>query len=355
MELTKISEVVDKSVLQTFYIKLIPVTELSTTPGAVNVVNFDLKKLPKIKAMISDLSYNQMPVADIIDTDAKYSIIFDEKLEISNQVLILKNASKEYEYFIVENFTTTYSPSQVNEVNNIAVAQKIEDYIYSKKFIILPNVSETPSEKLDITIKDNFLLQNAHIETIFGEKREVIFRHNMLPMLVNPIEVNEETQKVFMPFLSKFSNIDVRDICVTENSYAIFKDNQLDSRYAHFFQKIYEIYHNQNLISSGFANKPKEEVEEFKKIYNGNNAEEYVNYEISLLRNSSQFSKEQIDHLILMCSGFLKSSFCIGGGFSNFHKYLLPFYFEMIGETIYLKSEFYELNDKREIAKVVAK
>lgn len=84
-------------------------------------------------------------------------------------------------------------------------------------------------------------------------------------MICNPIEVNEQYFKIFMTTLSKFGLLDIRDICVTKYDYSIYYDNQYDERYKEFFQKIMKIYQNQNLIMSGFANKPKQEVEEFKK------------------------------------------------------------------------------------------
>lgn len=343
MEITKINEVVDKSVLQTFYIKVVPIYELCTIPGSINIIDFDLSKLEKTQGMISDLSYNQTPLSEEIDSDAKYSIIFNQKIDLSNKMLILKNATTENEYYIVESINTTYSPEKLNEVVNVAVCQKLEDYINTKKYMVFPNIINETTEKLDIEITENFLFQKALIEEPNKIQKEIIIDKNMLPMLVNPIEVNEETNKVFMTYLSKFSNIDVRDINIDLN-YAIYSKNQLDERFKDFFKKIYEIYENQNLILSNFANKSKEEVEKFKQeVYNGTNAEEYVNNEISLLRNQSKFNKEQIDFLVLMCSGFLKSIFCVSGGFSVLHKYVLPFYFEMEGQTIYLKSNFYEL------------
>ncbi|MDD1375894.1 hypothetical protein, partial [Metamycoplasma hyosynoviae] len=102
MEIAKINEVVDKSVLQTFYAKLIPINEICTIPGSVNIIDFNLSKLEKIKGMISDLSYNQTPLTEQIDSDAKCSIIFNEKLNFTNKVLILKNAIVENEYYVVE-------------------------------------------------------------------------------------------------------------------------------------------------------------------------------------------------------------------------------------------------------------
>lgn len=353
MEITKVDEVVDKSVLQTFYAKLVPVNEICTVPGSINVIDFELSKLTKVKAMISDLSYNQTPLTEEIDSDAKYTIIFNEKLNYTNKLLILKHATNANEYYVIENINTTFSPEKLNEVVNIAVGQKLEDYINNKKFIIFPNEITTATEKINIQIRENFLFQNAFIEDSDKKLNEFkISDKNFLSMICNPIEVNEQYFKIFMTTLSKFGLLDIRDICLTKYDYSIYYDNQYDERYKEFFQKIMKIYQNQNLIMSGFANKPKQEVEEFKKIYSGTNAEEYVNYELSLLKENSLFDKDQIELLILMCSGFLKSAFCVGGGFSTMHKYILPFYFDMKGELLYLKSEFYELGDKPELWRV---
>ncbi|MDC8919261.1 hypothetical protein PR244_02750 [Metamycoplasma hyosynoviae] len=353
MEIAKINEVVDKSVLQTFYAKLIPINEICTIPGSINIIDFNLSKLEKIKGMISDLSYNQTPLTEQIDSDAKCSIIFNENLNFTNKVLILKNAIVENEYYVVENINTTFSPEKLNEVVNIAVCQKLEDYINNKKFIIFPNVITEPLEKVNIKIRENFLFQKAFVENKENLLREIKFiDKNFLSMICNPIEVNEDQTKVFMTTLSKFGLLDIRDICIGESDYSIYYDNQYDNRYKEFFKKIMKVYENQNLIMSGFANKTKEEVEEFKKIYSGTNAEEYVNYELSLLRDNSLFDKDQVDLLILMCSGFLKSTFCVSGGFATLHKYILPFYFDMQGGVLYLKSEFYELREKPQLWKI---
>ena len=344
MEITKINEVVDKSVLQTFYAKLIFIDDICIIPGSINIIDFDLSKLEKVQGMISDLVYNQTPLSDEVDSDSKYSIIFNNKLNLTNKILILKNATTENEYYIVENINTTYSPEKLNEAVNVAVCQRLEDYINNKKFVIYPNLKINETSQLDINIRENFLFQKALIEKVDKTQEELIVDKNMLPMIVNPIEVNEEQNKVYMTFLSKFSNIDVRDININER-YGINWQEQLVPEYKNFFKKIYEIYTNQNVVMSGFAGKDENYIKEFKKIYNGSNAEEYVNYEISLLRNQSEFNKEQIELLVLMCSGFLKSVFCVGGGFSTLHKFILPFYFDMVGETIYLRSEFYELKE----------
>lgn len=354
MEITKINEVVDKSVLEYFYAKLIPINEICTIQGAINIIDFELEKLPKIKGMISDLAYNQSPLSEEIDSDAKYTIIFNEKLDFTNNVLILKNLIAKNQYYVVENINTTFSPEKLNEVVNVAVCQRLEDYVNNKKFIIYPNVIDKPSETINIKIRDNFLYQKAYIENHNKLLKEVQLNKNAISMIVNPVEVNEEQEKIFMTSLSKFGLIDIRDICLSENDYSIYWENQYDERYKQFFEDILEIFKNQNLIMSGFAGKTKEEIEKFKELnYSGTNAEEYVNYKLSILKDSSKFSKEQIELLILMCSGFLKSTFCIGGGFSAIHKFILPFYFDMKGEVLYLKSEFYELSKKPELWRVI--
>ncbi|WP_444704925.1 hypothetical protein ACT1UH_02950 [Mycoplasma sp. 332] len=354
MEITKINEVVDKSVLQSFYVKAIQINEICTIPGSINYVNFDTSKLTKISAMVSDFTYNQSPLTEGIDSDSKYTIIFNEKIDFTNKFLILKNAITENEYYIVENINTTFSPEKLNEVVNVTIAQKLEDYVNNKKFLICPNTlknNDDTANSINVEIRENFLFQKASIETPDNFQQEIPQYRNMLPMIVNPIEVNEENCRVFMAFLSKYSIVDVREINVNKH-YGIYAEDQLNNGYKDFFKKIYEIYNYQNLIMSGYANKTKEEIEEFKRTFSGNNAEEYVNAKLAFLRNSSYFPSEQIDLLILMCSGFLKSIFCFNGGFSNFHKFLLPFYFEMKGEILYLRSEFYSLEDELEIAKI---
>lgn len=354
MEITKINEVVDKSVLEYFYAKLIPINEICTIQGAINIIDFELEKLPKIKGMISDLAYNQSPLSEEIDSDAKYTIIFNEKLDFTNNVLILKNLIAKNQYYVVENINTTFSPEKLNEVVNVAVCQRLEDYVNNKKFIIYPNVIDKPSEKINIKIRENFLYQKAYIENHNKLLKEIQLNKNAISMIVNPVEVNEEQEKIFMTSLSKFGLIDIRDICLSENAYSIYWENQYDERYKEFFEDILEIYEHQSLIMSGFAGKTKEEIDKFKEInYSGTNAEEYVNYKLSILKDSSKFSKEQIELLILMCSGFLKSTFCIGGGFSIIHKFILPFYFDLIGGVLYLKSEFYELSKKPELWRVI--
>ena len=96
MEITKINEVVDKSVLQTFYAKLIFIDDICTIPGSINIIDFDLSKLEKVQGMISDLAYNQTPLSDEIDSDSKYSIIFNNKLNLFNLFLSLENRVFEY-------------------------------------------------------------------------------------------------------------------------------------------------------------------------------------------------------------------------------------------------------------------
>jgi len=216
MEITKINEVVDKSVLQTFYAKLILIDDICVIPGSINIIDFDLSKLEKVQGMISDLAYNQTPLSDEVDSDSKYSIIFNNKLNLTNKILILKNATTENEYYIVENINTTYSPEKLNEAVNVAVAQRLEDYINNKKFVIYPNLKINETSQLDIKIRENFLFQKALIEKVDKTQEELIVDKNMLSMIVNPIEVNEEQNKVYMTFLSKFSNIDVRDININE-------------------------------------------------------------------------------------------------------------------------------------------
>lgn len=161
MEITKVDEVVDKSVLQTFYAKLVPVNEICTVPGSINVIDFELSKLTKVKAMISDLSYNQTPLTEEIDSDAKYTIIFNEKLNYTNKLLILKHATNANEYYVIENINTTFSPEKLNEVVNVAVGQKLEDYINNKKFIIFPNEITIATEKIDIQIRENFFISKC--------------------------------------------------------------------------------------------------------------------------------------------------------------------------------------------------
>ena len=76
MEITKINEVVDKSVLQTFYAKLIFIDDICVIPGSINIIDFDLSKLEKVQGMISDLAYNQTPLSDEVDSIVLISIVW---------------------------------------------------------------------------------------------------------------------------------------------------------------------------------------------------------------------------------------------------------------------------------------
>jgi hypothetical protein len=54
-----------------------------------------------------------------------------------------------------------------------------------------------------------------------------------------------------------------------------------------------------------------------------------------------------------MCSGFLKSIYCFAGGFTDAHKFVLPFYFDAADEGFVLKSNFYQIAKVREVTAVV--
>ncbi|WP_158532189.1 hypothetical protein [Metamycoplasma hominis] len=159
---------------------------------------------------------------------------------------------------------------------------------------------------------------------------------------------------VYFSTLSKFSALDVRDLCVAEKTPLISFEEQYDSKYQVFFYELWQVYKNQNLILSNYAGLTDEQVKKFKeKIYSGNNAEEYVNYALSSLLNNSVLKYDAKKELFLMCSGFLKSIYCFAGGFTDAHKFILPFYFDVADDGFVLKSNFYQIAKAREVMKVV--
>lgn len=368
MEITRIEEIGSPEAIRSFYLKIVNLNDISSLPGSINIIDFDRTTMQSISALLSDSAYSQNSLPNSIDSDTKFTFIFNEKIDIVNNLIILNDVVNEKEFYVIESLNTTYSSDNPNDVVNVAIVQKLDDYVQNKKFLVFINeISESnKSENLNVKFVDNFLIQHIYKVNSEGAEIEQPFlgvnnsgvdynSANALSIMAYPTEVDDQKMSVYFSTLSKFSALDIRDLCVAEKVPLISPEDQFDKNYQIFFYELLQVYKNQNLILSNYAGLTDEQVKKFKeKIYSGNNAEEYVNYALSALLNNSVLNHDAKKELFMMCSGFLKSIYCFAGGFTDAHKFVLPFYFDVTNEGFLLKSNFYQIAKVREVTAVVA-
>ena len=336
MEITRIREIANPSAIETFYIKAIDIDKVSLSAGAINIINFDKTKLSKIELIFSDSQYSQTFINESIDCDNKYSVIFNDKIEYVNKFIILKNVVTN-EFFVIEQISKSYSPENHNDAVYVAVMQKLIDFENTKN-IKLVFTEENESE---VEFYNKLLIQDVFKENTGGIWEKQPIKENWMPMIVTPLSIENKQLKLFFSTLSRFSNFDVRTLKVNSNFELLTQEN-LDIDF--FISEIEKIKTNQDLIMSGFAGKDQTFINDFKsKEYGGSNVSEYVDYKIYELFNASKLQPEVLEQLIKMCSGWLKSSYCVDGGYTNNHKFLIPFYLDRKGAILSLKSKFYNL------------
>lgn len=340
MEITKVSEIASLELLRDFWIYSMPIENLEFSPGAVNIVQLKSKIRKLITGVFSDKNYSHIFLDSKIDSDSKATFIFNLNTAYArifdNQFLILKNPKALNDFYIIESFNQTFSTDQSESVI-VAVLQPLEDFERSKQIRII--VSETT--EVNVTFPDTFLLQDIYkSKNGIYEKQALAF--NYMPMIAAPISVDKNELKIYFSSLAKMLQFDVRIFKI--NSQFQIVDNPNNDQINKFFSDLLQIHEKQQLLMSGFVGKSQDFIQNFKeKEYSGSNVTEYVDYKLFNLIESTGFLKSETELIFKMCSGFLKSSYCIDGGLTNSHKFILPFYLDFKGSLLYLKSNFFEI------------
>ncbi|WP_158532188.1 hypothetical protein [Metamycoplasma hominis] len=134
MEITRIEEIGSPEAIRSFYLKIVNLNDISSLPGSINIIDFDRTAMQSISALLSDSAYSQNSLPNTIDSDTKFTFIFNEKIDIVNNLIILNDVVNEKEFYVIESLNTTYSSDNPNDVVNVAIVQKLDDYVQNKKF-----------------------------------------------------------------------------------------------------------------------------------------------------------------------------------------------------------------------------
>ncbi|MBN0919680.1 hypothetical protein [[Mycoplasma] gypis] len=344
MEIIRIDEVADLGTLIEYEILKVKTNRIRTEFGAVNIINFAEKEVQKITAFRSDSASSVFINGDEVDWDNKITLIFNDYIELNGEILILKNPSGAF--FICETMNITHSPSNITEVSCIGVIQTLEDFYNSKKFTIKV-IEEENKQQIPVYINPNFLLENVYEITNKGKKvvELEMFQNKWIPTMVHPVVVNNENVELYFSTFSKFSFLNINNLPVKrKGSYFVLDIPNFSHDYKYFFNRLIQIKNDQNFILNGYKGKTEAETKKFKEEkYNGTKVEEFTDYEIKKLFDSSFLPNETKKTIVWACSGFLKTTWAIQGGFTEVHRYIMPFYFETNGDDLTFESLQYKL------------
>ncbi|MGC7182424.1 hypothetical protein ACP0CB_03125, partial [Metamycoplasma hominis] len=97
MEITRIEEIGSPEAIRSFYLKIVNLNDISSLPGSINIIDFDRTAMQSISALLSDSAYSQNSLPNSIDSDTKFTFIFNEKIDIVNNLIILNDVVNEKE------------------------------------------------------------------------------------------------------------------------------------------------------------------------------------------------------------------------------------------------------------------
>ncbi|WP_412031267.1 hypothetical protein [Metamycoplasma buccale] len=340
MELMKINEEIDSIVLKKFYVKVCDIQQISMSPNSLNIINFIDNELEIIDGFFSDSKYIQQYFNENykIDSDSNISLLFESSNDFTNKFVIFKDIVTN-KYYISSAIESTFSPSEPNDVINIATIQEALDFELTKNV----RFYFTDQKDLMVSLNKTCLLQkvlkkptNSNFWNILPLNPKYV-----LPTLTNPIDVNDFDTRLFFSHFASLTNFDFYSLKVL-NDYNLPWD-QTNEKIKELFTEIKVIKENQEKILSNFAGMTQEQIKTFKEnVFSGTNVVDYTDYKITKFMQNSTLPKKSIEEFIKMCSGWLKSNFAIEQGYTNAHKFILPFYINFSGGLMYLKSNFYD-------------
>ncbi|KUH47514.1 hypothetical protein [Mycoplasmopsis meleagridis] len=365
-----VKDTISPLVKKYFSFHFINFKQLEIKPNSINVIEIKKEATDIFEGFIDSEAAQIVEANGELFNDKKTTILFDallsektgQKLDFKNYFILLKEI-KDYEknekvnYFVVDSFTISKSAENPNnETINLVVYSlenwelnrnakikilEVENFKNTNKFIHLPptillsklftyNFNDTLgfySNISDITENNNYFTYNGY---------------DYLNMIVNPVLNNNNN------FYYYFYTLKILGLLEFDPNLISRVDNNINLEYQNittkFLNEVLEIKKNQDIIYNNFTTVPIDKVEEWKQKL-GTDPVKYADYELNNLLSNYLSYKENFKILLLMCSEWLKSTFCFNGGYTDIHKHLLPFYIDRIGpNNLRFLSNFYSFD-----------
>lgn len=332
MEIAKINDLIEQRCYKKFSVIAVD-KDFSSGIGDINIIRIPEKE-KIIKAFISDLHTNNQTTN--IPIYAK-TLVTDENIN-ARKTLIFEDIEEKKKYIALR-VDETYSPVNDKAKNVIITIQDLDLYSKDKKI----NFIFTTKDAVEVSIKDNFLLQDIYKTKDNVVQKVELQNVNMIPMIVNPIAIDENS-KFFFNTLNYFHLFNIKKFTIKKPESEIDKTTS-DEQINRFLIGIEEIVANVSKMSSSFLGMTEEQIKEFKsKVYGGTNIRDYTDWALYDMLQKSNLTINEFEMYAVMCSSFLNSSYCFNGGMTEKHKWFLPFYFEYIRNRWYLCSTFYKFD-----------